>query len=347
MGKLNIAVGWNGLPAYGANLIQAGRDRIGQQFPVLGTQPDVPIEGMEDVLGDGLIWLNAGCRYSWKDLKLPVPDLFIHTGWRYPHFISLADEVRKNGGAVVGMFDNCWKGSLRQRVGGIYFRLFMRKLYHAAWVPGESGKQLALSLGFSQESILTGMYGSSTEIFRSKIPIADRPKQLIYVGRLNHRKGVLELAHAFSCLSRTFPDWSLLIVGNGEFGSEVSKLSGVQLLPFKQPSEIAELMNQSRVFALASREEHWGLVVHEAALSGCALVLERNIGAASDLAQKENAVLFANTSVEEIEKALREVFQWSDRQFARASDLSQEAALNFGPDVWSQKLETLVQELSR
>ena len=32
-------------------------------------------------------------------------------------------------------------------------------------------------------------------------------------------------------------------------------------------------MNQSKVFALASREEHWGLVVHEAALCGCALLL--------------------------------------------------------------------------
>ena len=343
MGSPSIVVGWNGLPAYGARLIQAGRDHLGVQFPVLGTKPDVPIDGMEEILGDGLKWLEAGRSYSWGQLKMPVPELFIHTGWGYSHFNSLADEVRANGGKVVGMFDNCWKPTLRQFIGSIYFRMFLRRKYFAAWVPGKSGKRLAKQLGFGVKRVFVGMYGSSSEVFSNKVPMSKRKKQVLFVGRLIHRKGVVELAQAFSRIHEEFPDWSLLIVGEGECKVEVDQLKGVKVLPFKQPEEISRLMNQSRVFALASREEHWGLVVHEAALSGCALMLQAQIGAAADFASEENAVLFARTNQEDMVSAFREIFQWPAPKFVQASHESQQVASAFGLEKWSKQLEKIVQ----
>ena len=346
MSTVNIVVAWNGLPAYGARLLQEARDHIGVQFPVLGTKPDVPIQGMEQILGGGLVWLKAGNKYSWAELGLSVPDLFVHTGWKYPHFISLANEVRRAGGKVVGMFDNCWKPTLRQRLGAFYFRLFLRKKYAAAWVPGASGRKLALELGFSTSDIMVGMYGASSEIFSNEIPMASRPKRIIYVGRLNQRKGVLELVEAFRRVYFDFTEWRLLIVGAGELEAQIKGIPSVEHIPFQQPQEIAKLMNKSRVFALASREEHWGLVVHEAALCGCALLLQKYIGAASDLGLHGNSILFSETNAEEIERSLRCMLTWSDDMFERASSASVEHSSKFGPHVWAHNLKAMVDQIN-
>lgn len=337
-----IVVGWNGLPAYGSKLIQAGRDHLGVQFPVLGTRPDVPTEGMEDVLGEGLIWLNAGRRYSWKELSLPVPDLFIHTGWKYPHFISLADEVRANGGKIVGMFDNCWKLTPRQFIGSIYFRIFLRRKYFAAWVPGKSGKRLANQLGFGVKRVFVGMYGSSSEVFSNKVPMSKRKKQILFVGRLINRKGILELVEAFRQLSGQFSEWDLLLVGDGDLKQQISLSDKIKVMPFQQPSKVAELMNESRIFALASREEHWGLVVHEASLCGCALLIQQQIGAAFDLAQQGNAVVFKKTNISLIKEAFLKILNWSELEYENANTASVGLASHFGPDVWARALEDII-----
>ena len=345
--NLKIVVGWNGLPAYGAKLIQAAREDLECAFPVLGTKPDVPIQGMEQILGDELVWLKPARRYTWAELSLDVPDLFIHTGWGYPHFISLADEVRSHGGKVVGMFDNCWKGDFRQLLGGLYFRIFMRKKYHAAWVPGQSGLRLARYLGFKAPSIYTGMYGSSDEIFNAVVPMSEREKQILFVGRLDHRKGILELLEAYTRVRAHYPDWKFVVVGNGPLACEVEGFDGIELLPFQQPEAIAALMNRSRIFALASREEHWGLVVHEAALCGCALLLQANIGAVPDLSTSGNSVLFSETAASEIEVAMSEIFEWSEMDFNRASSSSLELAGGFGPTRWARQFKQIIGSISK
>lgn len=342
MGSPSIVVGWNGLPAYGARLIQAGRDHLGVQFPVLGTKPDVPIDGMEEILGDGLKWLEAGRSYSWGQLKMPVPELFIHTGWGYSHFNSLADEVRANGGKVVGMFDNCWKPTLRQFIGSIYFRMFLRRKYFAAWVPGKSGKRLAKQLGFGVKRVFVGMYGSSSEVFSNKVPMSKRKKQILFVGRLIHRKGILELVEAFRQLSGQFPEWNLLLLGDGDLKQQISLTDKIEIMPFQQPSKVAELMNESRIFALASREEHWGLVVHEASLCGCALLIQQQIGAAFDLAQQGNAVVFKKTNISLIKEAFQKILNWSDSEYDNANTTSVALASHFGPDVWARTLEDII-----
>lgn len=343
MAHHEIVVAWKGLPAYGARLIRAGRERLDCDFHVLATKPDVPIQGMEEILGGNLTWIDARTKPSWRDLQIPVPKVFIHTGWGYPFFLSLADEVRSSGGKVVGMFDNCWKGNFRQLLGGLYFRFFRRRHYAAVWVPGKSARGLAKYIGFSDNFIFEGMYGADPKVFEFENEAFERPKKLLFVGRLIDRKGVLELAAAFEELQQDFPEWSLEVVGSGPLDESLYGRANIVLRPFKQPGAIAEMMNQSRIFVLASREEHWGLVVHEAALCGCALALRSSIGAAADLAGKRNAVLFEETTVSSIRDALREILAWDDDRFTSAASESADLAANFGPKIWAKRLEEILE----
>ena len=343
--KKNVVVAWNGLPAYAAHLIREGQILCGFDFPVLGTQPDVPIKGMESILGNSLKWIEPDMVHKWSKLEMKTPDVFVHSGWKYKHFNSLADEVRKKGGTVVGMFDNCWKGNLRQLLGSLYFRLFLKKKYSAAWVPGRSAHRLVRYIGFREEQIYKGIYGADRRTFRCINPINDRPKQMLFVGRLTDRKGVLELTEAFSRCIKRFPDWKLNIVGNGELLKKIKTGKNIVCSPFMQPYQIADLMNESKVFALASREEHWGLVVHEAALCGCALLLQSGIGAVPDLANEQNAELFKKTSITAIEAAMLKIMRWEKEKYELASIYSLKAAESFGPSSWANQLVSILESV--
>ena len=340
--KKKIVLAWDGLPNYAAHLIQAARLQIDDLFPVIGTVPDVPTKGMEDILGKKITWLKAGRKYSWREIDLEVPDIFFHSGWRYPHFISLADEVRHKGGVAVGIFDNPLKSSFRQLIGRFYFRLFMRKKYFAALVPGKSGYRLARRLGFNASRVFTGMLGSSPAIFSVKIPINKRSKQILFVGNFNINKAVLELVEAFNRVTPLFPDWSLLLVGSGELRNAIPLSDQIKVQDFQPPKKIAKLLNDSRVFALASHSEHWGLVVHEATLSGCALLLNANIGAVPDLASRKNAFLFQPTNVDKIEQGLLSILSWDEAKLHQASIESQSLASHFSPKVFGRSFKKIL-----
>lgn len=347
MKPTEIAVAWNGLPAYGAHLIQAARERVGFAFPVIGTPPDVPIEGMEDILGDELYWVAPDVKHCWSDLGIEVPRLFVHTGWGYLHFVSLADEVRASGGLVVGMFDNCWKGNLRQWIGAWYFRLFLRRKYAEAWVPGKSGERLARRIGFRASEIRKGLYGANPTTFCNRVPINKRAKQVLFVGRLIARKGLVELVTAFEQLRSAYPEWSLVVVGNGPHEEFIRSNKSIEYYPFAQPEQIAEFMNNSRILALPSREEHWGLVVHEAALCGCGLLLTQAVGAAADLVGAQNGFLAPNTRVSALVEALETFYRLSEEQWEGVEEESLELSKNFGPQRWAEELSCISNSAKR
>src|ERR1035437_3906227 len=119
--KPRVAIAWNGLPVYAARLLRAVI--ANHEVTVIGTRPDVPFEGIEEHLGGRVIWIEENADVSWAGLGLPVPDLFIHTGWRNPAFNLLGLAVRKNGGLRVSMVDNNWHGTFRQMLGMLVFRL--------------------------------------------------------------------------------------------------------------------------------------------------------------------------------------------------------------------------------
>jgi len=97
-------------------------------------------------------------------------------------------------------------------------------------------------------------------------------------------------------------------------------LSQIRVESFVQPPELADLMRKARCLVLPSLEEHWGLVLHEATLSGCALAVTTAIGASDDLARAENAVLFPPRDETAMEGALRNIAAWDDARWQSAGE---------------------------
>lgn len=343
---VRVAIAWSGLPFYAARLIRAGIDALGEPVVLIGTRPKVPISGMEEALGQRIVWIDEERPASWKSIGVSPPRVFIHTGWRFRAFNSLGAEVRRNDGRVVSMIDNSDKRSARQRIGAIVFRAVYRRKFWGVWVPGRSGGRLCSFLGARPERIFQGLYGADPSIFTpGGTPLETRRLLFVFAGQLIERKGVRELLTAFSILKGTHPEAELVIAGTGALEGECRKTDGVRCVGFLQPPELASLLREAMCLVLPSREEHWGVVVHEAALSGCALLLGDAVGAADDLLNSRNGVRVTVGSARAIADAMRMIAGWDESRLREAGAESMRLAGAFGPERWAETLTTIVKTI--
>jgi glycosyltransferase involved in cell wall biosynthesis len=341
------AISWAGLPQYAARLLHSFHQLYNKDIIILGTKPSVPVECMEEILGQKIYWIKEDQEsLTWEKLGLTVPKIFVQSGWYVKPFVNLAAEVRSNGGAVIGLADNNYIGNLHQYFGAIRFRMLYKAKFDGMLVPGQSGLKLMRYYGMSDRKIRTGMYGSDPELFFSDSLLTYRPKTMLFVGQFIKRKGLLKLCEAFLKLSKIYPEWKLQLCGAGELKSLIPISQNIIVNDFIQPEQLSEIYRKSRFFILPSFQEHWGLVVHEAASSGCALLLSKAVGSIPDLAVEENSVIFDPNSNLNIFQALRSVVEWSDDRLLNAQKASLEMAKKFGPEKFARSLNELIELVS-
>ena len=324
------------MPQYAARLISAAIKGLDQPCAVIGSRPEVPVRGVEDALGQEVHWVDTRHRTSWAALGLAVPQVYFQSGWAYPAFNSLGDEVRAAGGKVCLLMDNNWRGDLRQILGAPWFRLCQRHKFAAVLVPGKSGHRLARWYGMPEGSIFEGMYGADPQLFFNGPPLADRPKRIIFVGQYIERKGCVPLARAFAAVADRLPGWELCMYGSGPLQSTIPAHPQIKVHGFVQPEKLGELYRESRIFALPSIAEAWGLVVHEAALSGCQLLLSDAIGSAPDFATPLNSELFSKNDQNSLVAALLKLTKIEQYSLVRAQEASIAIAQTHGPGRFAQ-----------
>jgi glycosyltransferase involved in cell wall biosynthesis len=343
---MSIAFSWQGLPQYAARQLRPAIARLGQACAVIGTRPGVPIQGMEDSLGQPIHWVDGAQVVRWSDLGLAVPEVFFQAGWSCPAFNALGDEVRAAGGKVCLLMDNDWRGDLRQWLGGLWFRLARKRKFAAVLVPGISGRRLARWYGYADEEIFEGLYGADPAIFFDGPPLAERPKRILFVGQYIERKDCVGLATAFVSVAARLPEWELHLYGSGPLQAKIPLHPRIRVHGFVQPAELGALYRGARIFALPSRSEAWGLVVHEAAMSGCQLLLSDAIGSRHDFADQKNAAEFPAGDQAALAQALRGLASSDDHALTRAQAESLALAATHGPAVFAARVGAIVRKLS-
>jgi glycosyltransferase involved in cell wall biosynthesis len=334
-----IAFSWNGLPFYAACLIARAIDLLGEDCTVIGSPPSVPTKGMEEVLRSKIHWIPYDKPASWHQLGLETPQLFFQSGWGYPAFSQLGREVTQAGGAVIGMSDANWRGDFRQAVlGRLKFHLKLVQKFDAMLVPGEQGARLMRAYGFRDDQIYRGMYGSDPAVFGGGAPLSERPREILFVGQFVDRKNVMALSRAFIKFSETRPEWRLRLCGSGELRDHIPRHPQIIVQDFLQAHALAELYRGARFFVLPSKVEAWGLVVHEAGLTGCALLLSDAIGSGDDLASPANSLRFAADDENAILLALHDAADMDDNALVAAERESRKLAQAFGPDRFAREI---------
>lgn len=302
--------------------------------------PKIKIVQRETLGESGLIDLYTEFR----------PDLLYLGGWSCNAYLELLKKTN-HPCAVIG-FDNRWNGSLKQRVGALYFRWSIKPYIKGAFIPGKSQMEFAARIGFSKDDIATGAYCGDADLFHSFYQkykaekIEKFPKQFLYVGRYAQEKGVVQLWEAFAELKRKHSSpWKLVCVGIGDV--DPLKHPDIEHLGFVQPDDMEAIIRKSGVLVLPSRFEPWGVVVHEYAAAGLPMLLSNAVGAGEAfLKEGENGFQFNNEDTSSVFNAMKRITELSDAQLNEMGQKSNRIALLNTPEIWAQTLIGFIRDNS-
>ncbi len=147
----------------------------------------------------------------------------------------------------------------------------------------EAAAEYVRSISTSEIAIIPN--GIDIEKFATPSDIKRDTNTIVYVGRLEKRKGVTYLIEAFSLLQAQRPDSRLVIAGDGpdrlklEATVKELKLHNVEFLGFVDERTKIDLLHSATVFCSpAVYGESFGIVLLEAMAAGAVIVAANNPG---------------------------------------------------------------------
>ena len=136
---------------------------------------------------------------------------------------------------------------------------------------------------------------------------------VVYHGRLIYAKGIQDLIIAFTNLKKTFCGLKLLIIGEGNYRSELETLTkklcseGILFLGKKNRAEIIEFLSISDIFVNPSYSEGLPTSVLEAGSVGLPIVAT-NIGGTNEIIEDyENGILYPPGEIKILEGKISEL----------------------------------------
>lgn len=106
-------------------------------------------------------------------------------------------------------------------------------------------------------------------------------KQILFLSRIHKKKGIELLINSWYDLKNKYPDWSVVIVGNGdvEYITELNTIiknqdltDSIKIMPPVFGQEKIELYKQSSLFVLPTYSENFGMVIAEAMACGLPVI---------------------------------------------------------------------------
>jgi glycosyltransferase involved in cell wall biosynthesis len=163
-----------------------------------------------------------------------------------------------------------------------------------------------------------------------------------FVGRLEPRKGPLDLARAAPAIRAGAPGARIVLVGDDPYGSapgyveRVRAADGVEHVPWV--ADGAAVMRHLDVLVAPSRQEPFGTVLAEAMAAGTPVVATRVGGLAEVVADGETGRLVAPGRPDELAAAVLEVLG----RRAQMGAAARERAQRFGADAYADRVEAIL-----
>lgn len=145
-------------------------------------------------------------------------------------------------------------------------------------------------------------------------------KIILAAGRLTYQKGFDLLLKIWGNIYRDYPDWRLLIVGEGEDRADLenfiqdNEIKNVQLPGRTQ--DIDSYYRQASIFCLSSRFEGLGMVLLEAQAYGLPIVsFDCDVGPTEIISDSLNGFLVKNNDTKAFEVKLRKLIDLSNDDY--------------------------------
>jgi len=253
------------------------------------------------------------------------PSIIVVSGWMDQGYIRACKRYKNFSPSVkvVAGIDDQWTGSLRQRVGSIYYQFFYRKLFDFLWVSGQPQFSYAQRFGYGINNILANGYSADNIIFNSK---ANLEKRFVFVGRFVKFKAIDLLVDAYCRLPlETQAQWPLVLIGDGDQRDLIYSKSNknIQILPFLSPDDLKRELAKGGVACLPSFKDQWGVVIHEYSLMGMPILASNGCGAATEfLISGFNGFMFKKGSTDSLHEQLLRFTKLTSTELESFSDNS-------------------------
>jgi glycosyltransferase involved in cell wall biosynthesis len=268
------------------------------------------------------------------------PDFVFLGGWIYKPYLQIVKNLKQK---TVLAFDNQWRGTFRQFLGCLYFKLTLKKYISSAFVAGKKQFEFGIRLGFKDTQITQGLYCCDFNLFSSFAKLKTNegstiPKRFLFVGRYAKEKGIEDLWTAFIEMQAQNPsEWELWCLGKGDISP--IQHPKIKHFGFLQPSEMSKIIENTGVFVLPSSFEPWGVVVHEYASAGFPLLCSDKVGANDMfLSDNINGFIFKAGNISHLKEKLNKFTSMPEKELASMSKSSFGLASMLTPDVWANKL---------
>jgi len=98
-----------------------------------------------------------------------APECVLMSSWPFKHFMKLTKKLRKQGVLVISSMDNQWRGTVKQRLGILLSRWFLKHSIDTFLVAGDRQADFARKLGY--DKLISSRYRAyqSIEIRKRRI----------------------------------------------------------------------------------------------------------------------------------------------------------------------------------
>ncbi len=204
-------------------------------------------------------------------------------------------------------------------------------------VSKDTARSLIEQYGISSEKITIIENSIDVDRFRNLSSSARNPKKLLYIGRLEKRKGVDVLLKAFRIVAEKDPDVSLTLAGANLIGDSIITFlkehrleSRVHMTGRISDQQMIELLSSEGILIVPSLLEGFGLIAAEGMAAGIPVLVSDSPGLRSIVKDRETGYLFRSSDAEDLARVLQEmVHDGSINSVARRA--REEALVRFDP----------------
>lgn len=175
---------------------------------------------------------------------------------------------------------------------------------------------------------------------------AEKEKRIVAVGRLAYQKNYPLMIHAFKSISDEFPDYQLVIFGEGpqrdslELIVDSLKLRGRVLLPGRTEHVIEEL-RKSKIFCMSSDYEGMSNAMLEAVCIGLPVVTTNVSGASDMVIDGKGGIIVEKGNISQFENAMRVLLE-DEHLRGKMGTFNRERAYEFKEDRIVDEWEELI-----